>query len=55
MIYIPEAWKIRQKKEELCPKGDDGFGRKVFTRGKTLLTTAISIVYLAADKSKLNA
>lgn len=55
MIYIPEAQKIRQKQEELCPKGDDRFGHKVFTRRKISLTTAISVVYLVADKSKLNA
>lgn len=55
MIYIPEVRKIRQKQEELCPKGDDRFGHKVFARGKVSLTTAISIVYLVVDKSKLNA
>lgn len=55
MIYIPKAWKIRQKEEELCPQGDDRFGHKAFARGKISLMNAISIVYLAVDKSKLNA
>lgn len=55
MIYIPEAQKIRQKQKKLCPKGDDRIGHKVFARGKISLMTAISIVYLVADKSKLNA
>lgn len=54
MIYIPEVWRIRQKQEDLSPKGDDRFGHKVFARGKISLMATISIVYLVADKSKLN-